>query len=53
MGLNMAVIVVGGWGGRAGGVAPFGGGGTWADGGVASGRVVNRMPADTTLKYVE
>lgn len=51
MGLKSAVIVVGGWGGPfnfgiAGGKFE---GGTWTDGGVASGSVVNRMPVDTVV----
>jgi hypothetical protein len=50
MGLNRAVIVVGGWDGECGRAEPANGeevAGNWKDGGVASGRVVKRIPVDT------
>ena len=52
MGLKRAVIVVGGCegdaGGGGGGVGESGdSGGSWKEGGVASGKVVKRMPVET------
>jgi len=46
IGLKSAVIVVGGCGGVIRATAEEGKG-TWPDGGVASGSVVNLMPVDT------
>jgi hypothetical protein len=52
MGLNNAVMVVGGCEGEVGTAAPDKGDvadGIWKDGGVASGKVVKRMPVETDI----
>jgi len=54
IGLNKAVMVVGGCDGGPRGVREGEsetGVGTWNDGGVASGRVVNRIPVETVYTF--